>query len=114
MTLHIARTSLDWRTWQLVELQLPSKELARVLGGTHDGRCQTNRYCTRFFLKYPRCIQGFEQQETITKQVTCFSGSSFAGCIQSRRSTGSCKICYGRHLLESTSSALAVVSLLER
>ena len=67
--------------------------------------------CIRFLLKYPLCIQSFERQEIVPKQITCFSDSNFAGCLQSRRSTSSCKIFYGEHLLKSTSTTQAVVSL---
>ena len=67
--------------------------------------------CIRFFLKYPRCIQSFERQEIVPKQITCYSDSNFAGCLQSRKSTSSCKIFYGKHLLKSTSTTQAVVSL---
>ena len=67
--------------------------------------------CIRLLLKYPRCIQSFERQEFVPKQITCYSDSKFAGCLQSRKSTSSCKIFYGKHLLESTSTTQAVVSL---
>ena len=44
------------------------------------------------------------------KQITCYSDSNFAGCLLSRKSTSSCKIFYGKHLLKSTSTTQAVVS----
>ena len=67
--------------------------------------------CIRFLLKYPRCIQSFERQEVVPEQITCHSDSKFAGCLQSRKSTSSCKIFYWKHLLKSTSTTQAVVSL---
>ena len=45
------------------------------------------------------------------KQITCFSDSNFAGCLQSRKGTSSCQKFYGKHLLKSTSTTQAVVSL---
>ena len=45
------------------------------------------------------------------KQITCYSESNFTGCLRSRKSTSSCKIFYGKHLLKSTSTTQAVVSL---
>ena len=45
------------------------------------------------------------------KQITFCSDSNFAGCLQSRKSTSSCKIFYGKHLFKSTSTTQAVVSL---
>ena len=68
--------------------------------------------CVRFLLKYPRCIQSFERQEVVPKQITCFSDSNIDGCLQSRKSTSSEKVFYGKHLLKSTSTTQAVVSLL--
>ena len=67
--------------------------------------------CIRFLLKYPRCIQRFERQEIVPKQITCYSDSNFAGCLQSRKSTSFCKIFNGKHLQKSTSTAHRVISL---
>ena len=50
--------------------------------------------CIRVLLKYPRCIQSFERQDIVPKQIRCYSDSN-----------------YGKHLLKSTSTTLAVVSL---
>ena len=66
--------------------------------------------CIRFLLKHTRCIQSFERQDIVPKQITCFSDSKFAGSLQSRKSTSSCKITHGKHLLKSTSTTQAVVS----
>ena len=46
----------------------------------------------------------------VPKQITCYSDSNFAGCLQSRKITSSCKIFYGKLLLKSTSTTQAVVS----
>ena len=43
--------------------------------------------------------------------ISCYSDSNFAKCLQSRKSTSSCKILYGKHLLTSTSTTQAVVSI---
>ena len=47
----------------------------------------------------------------MSKQITCYSDANFAGCVQSRKSTSSCKIFHGKHLLKSTSTTPAVVSV---
>ena len=65
----------------------------------------------RFLLKYTRCIQSFERQEIVPKQITRHSDSNFAGCLQSRKGTSSRKIFYEKHLLKSTSTTQAVVGL---
>ena len=67
--------------------------------------------CIRFLLKHPRCIQIFERQESVPKQITCYIDSIFVGCLQSRKSTSSWKIFHGKHLLKYTSTTQAVVSL---
>ena len=94
-----------------IELQFASKELARSMAEPTTADVEALKRCTRFLLKYPRCIQSFERQEIVPKQITCYSDSNFAGCLQSRKSTSSCKIFYGKHLLKSTSTTQAVVSL---
>ena len=94
-----------------IELQFASKELARAIVGTDNVDVEALKRCICFLLKYPRCIQSFERQEIVPKQITCFSDSNFAGCLQSRKSTSPCEISYGTHLLKSTSTTQAVVSL---
>ena len=94
-----------------IELQFASKELARSMAEPTTADVEALERCIRFLLKYPRCIQGFERQEVVPKQITCCSDSNFAGCLQSRKSTSSCKIFYCKHLLKSTSTTQAVVSL---
>ena len=94
-----------------IELQFASKELARSMAEPTTADVEALKRCIRFLLKYPRCIQSFERQEMVPKQITCYSDSNFAGCLQSRKSTSSCKIFYGKHLLKSTSTTQAVVSL---
>ena len=67
--------------------------------------------CIRFLLKYPRCIRSFERHEIVPKQITCYTNSNFAGCLQSRKNSSSCKIFHWKHLLKSTSTTQADVSL---
>ena len=82
-----------------IQLQFASKELARSMTMAD---VEALKRCIRFLLKYPRCIQSFERQEIVPKQIICHSDSNFAGC---------CKIFYGKHLLKSTSTTQTVVSL---
>ena len=94
-----------------IELQFANKELARAMAEPTTADVEALKRCIRFLLKYPRCIQSFERQEIVPKQITCYSDSNFAGCLQSRKSTSSCKFFYGKHPLKSTSTTQAVVSL---
>ena len=41
--------------------------------------------CNRFLLKYARCIQSFERQEIVPKQITCFRDSEFAGYLHAEQ-----------------------------
>ena len=79
-----------------IEFQFASKEFARSMAEPTTADVEALKRCIRFLL---------------TKQITCCSDSNFAGCLQSRKSTSSCKISYGKHLLKSTSTTQAVVSL---
>ena len=94
-----------------IEVQCASKELARSRAEPTTADVEALKRCIRFLLKYPRCIQSFERQEIVPKQITCYSDSDFAGCLQSRKSTSSCKIFCGKHLLKSMSTTQAVVGL---
>ena len=95
-----------------IELQFSSQEFARLLAEPTTANAEAPKRCIRFLLKYPRCIQSFERQEIVPKQIMCYSDSkNLAGCLQSRKSPSSCKILYGKHFLKSTSTTQAVVSL---
>ena len=58
-----------------IELQFASKELARAMAESTTADVEALKICIRFSLKYPRCIQSFEKQEIVPKQITCFSDS---------------------------------------
>ena len=94
-----------------IEVQFASEELPRAMAEPATAVVEELKRCIRFLLKYPRCSQSFEREEIVPKQITCNSDSNFAGCLQSRKSTSSCNIFYGEHLLKSTSTTQAVVSL---
>ena len=94
-----------------VESQFLIKEKAIAMAGFATADVEALKRCIRFLLKYPRCIQSFERQDVVPKQITCFSDSNFASCLQSRKSTSSRDTFGGTHLLKSTSTRQAVVSL---
>ena len=64
-----------------IELQFASKEFARSMVEPTTADVEALKRCIRFLLKCPRCIQSFERQEIVLKQVTCCSDSNFAGCL---------------------------------
>ena len=104
--------SCDSRTYQLIELNrsLPVK-ISESDGGTNNGRCGSTEEMHPFLVEVSTMHTELERQETVPKQITCDSDSNFAGCLQSRKSTSSCKIFYGKHLLKSTPATQVVVSL---
>ena len=57
------------------ELKFASKELARSMAEPTTADVEALERCIRFMLKYPRCIQSFERQEIVPKQITCYSDS---------------------------------------
>ena len=87
-----------------MELQFASEELARSMAEPTTADVEALKRCIRFLVKHPRFIQSFERQEIVPKQITCYSDSNFARCLQSRKSTSSYKIFYWKHLLKSTST----------
>ena len=56
-----------------------------------------------------RLVQQFHQQEPT--RLTVFSDSDFAGCVRTRKSTSCCIVFWGKHMLRSTSTTQAVISL---
>ena len=106
---HVMR--LAYLSADRIALQFASKDLARSMAEPTTADVEALKRCIRFLVKYPRCIQSFERQEIVPKQITCYSESNFTGCLRSRKSTSSCKIFYGKHLLKATSTTQAVVSL---
>ena len=82
-------TRLVYLSADRIELQFASEELARAMAEPTTADVEALKRCIRFLLKYPRCIQSFERQESVPEQITCYSDSNFAGCLQSGKSTSS-------------------------
>ena len=66
--------------------------------------------CARYLKGKPRQVQRYPMQER-PKQLTAYSDSDFAGCLQSRKSTTCSMIFYGRHLLRGSSTTQGVIAL---
>ena len=75
---------LAYSSAERIELQFASKESARAMAEPTTADVEAQKRCIRFLLKYQRCIQSIERQEILPKQLTCFSNSNFAGCLQRR------------------------------
>ena len=70
---------------------------------------QLKRAC-RYLLGQRRVVQRFGAQE-MPKCVTVYSDSDHAGCLKTRRSTSCCMVFFGGHMIRSTATTQAVVSL---
>ena len=95
-----------------IELQFASKELARSVAEPTTADVKALKRCIRFLLKYPRCIQSFERQDIVPKQITCYSDLTSPDVCRARRARVPASSSTGNeHLLKSTSTTQAVVSL---
>ena len=92
------------------ELQYSSKELARYMQAPTQFDLSRLKRAGRFLVGTRRLVQRFHAQD-MPDQVTGFSDSDHAGCLKTRRSTSCTMVFFGKHLIRSTSTTQAVVSL---
>ena len=105
MTMRIAYLSQD-----RPDLQFSAKELARSMQEpTEWDKEQLKRTC-RYLLDSGRVVQRFVWQE-LPAEVTVYSDSDHAGCLRTRKSTSCTMAFFGKHLIRSTSTTQAVISL---
>ena len=92
------------------DLQYPAKELARSMQEpTAWDKEQLKRAC-RYLLNSGRIVQRFVWQE-LPSEVLIYSDSDHAGCLRTRKSTSCTMAFFGKHLIRSTSTTQAVISL---
>ena len=89
-----------------IELQFASKELARSMAEPTTADVGSTEEMHSFLAEIST------MHLELRKTGDCAQATqNFAGCLQSRKSTSSCRIFYGEYLLKSTSTTHAVVSL---
>ena len=95
-----------------IELQFASTALSRAMvePATADV-VEALKKCIRFLLKSQRCVQSFERQEIVRKQITCNSDSNFAGCLLESTSTTKAVVCLSSAEAEFYASAKAAAEL---
>ena len=76
---------------------------------THHDLAQLKR-AVRYFKGANRYVQQFRQQD-VPERIRVCTDSDFAGCLRTRRSTSCCMVFWGQHLVRSSSTTQAVVSL---
>lgn len=92
------------------DIQFASKELARQLNNPTQWDAEQLKRVVRYLKGSGRIAQQFRQQP-VQQQLTAYSDSDFAGCTRSRKSTSCCLIFLGAHMLRSTSTTQAIISL---
>ena len=86
------------------------KELARCMSLPSRKDWERLQRLARYLRHKPRCVLWYAYQGT-TGEVTCFTGSDWAGCKRTRRSTsGGCTL-WGSHPIKMWSRTQALVSL---
>jgi len=101
---------LSYLAQDRADVQFASKELARSMQGPTQWDQQQLKRAVRYLKGAGRVVQRFHQQG-VPKRLTVFTDSDFAGCVRTRKSTSCCMVFWGQHLLKSTSTTQAVISL---
>ena len=92
------------------DIQYVAKERARQLNAPTVYDENQLKRAVRYLKGVGRIVQEFKQQAR-PDGLTVFSDSDFAGCVRTRRSTSCTMVFYGLHLLRSSSTTQAIVSL---
>ena len=105
-TLSVCYLALD-----RLDLQFPSKELARWMQAPAVGHQEALKRVARHLTGHGRLVQEFVRQVEEPFHVVVFTDSDRAGCLETRKSTSSHKHFFGSHTLRSTSTAQRVIAL---
>ena len=76
----------------------------------HQSDLGARRRLARYVLEVPRQVRCFRWQEP-TRELVVFTGTDFAGCPRTRRSTNGGAIMRGAHLVNHYSKTQKVVAL---
>jgi hypothetical protein len=92
------------------ECQFSAKELARSMNTPTAWDAAQLRRAVRYLIGAGRLVQRFNRQPMPTELV-CYTDSDHAGCLKTRKSTSASFCFWGKHLVRSTSTTQAVISL---
>ena len=92
------------------DIQFACKELARHMQEPTAWDQDQLKRAVHYMLGSGRVVQRFAQQPTPARLVEC-TDSDYAGCVLIRKSTSCCMVFWGLHLLRSTSTTQAIISL---
>ena len=93
------------------DLQFPAKDLARWMQSPTVGDMEALKRSARYLVTHGRLVQEFTRQVEEPNRIVVCTDSDHAGCLRTRKSTSSTKLFYGAHLLRSTRTTQAVISL---
>lgn len=105
-----ATMRLSYVAQDRADIQYACKELARHMQEPTEWDLQQLKRAVRYMIGAGRVVQRFHQQPTPERLVVC-TDSDFAGCVRTRKSTSCCMVFWGLHLLRSTSTTQAIISL---
>jgi hypothetical protein len=92
------------------DIQYACKELARHMQEPTEWDLSQLKRAVRYMIGSGRVVQRFDQQ-SVPDRLTVCTDSDFAGCVRTRKSTSCCMVFLGSHLLRSTSTTQAIISL---
>ena len=78
-----------------LNLQFPSKELARWMQRPTVGNFEGLKRAVRYLVRHGRLVQEFVRQFEEPQHLVVCTDSDHAGCLRTRKSTSSFKIMYG-------------------
>ena len=92
------------------ELQFSAKELARSMQQPTVHDMNMLKRAGRFLLGARRLVQRFRSQ-SMPDRIVVYSDSDHAGCLKTRKSTSCSMVFHGDHMVRSTATTQAVISL---
>jgi len=97
--------AVDWP-----HLLYPSKEVARKMQKPTKGAMARLKRVVRYLKGSPRCVQVYKPQDEVS-ELFMLTDSDYAGCLETRKSTSSCFLWRGGHLIRATSSTQGIQGL---
>ena len=91
-------------------LLYPTKEAARKMQAPTRGAFARLKRIVRYLKGAPRCVQVFKEQHEVS-ELLMMTDSDFAGCQETRKSTSSCFLWRGSHMIRATSSTQGIQGL---
>ena len=105
LCMRLSFLAVDWP-----HLLYATKEAARYMQAPTRGGMARLKRIVRYLKGSPRCVQTSVEQDECADLVI-MTDSDFAGCVETRKSTSSCFLFRGSHLIRATSSTQGIQGL---